>query len=270
MKQTQYLSQFVVFIVLFLGITSNAIENNLSIENTNNGQNIVDALALLSCRGSKQKSCFADTVKRAKCNNLATVNVPNLLLLAKSGNNDQFKKDAEPIAKCNITPTKMKVAFTRGLKAAKKTSGKTKTARKAAPAKKAAKKTSGKTKNAKKATNAKSSKKAKGGKILKKPSKKAAKKTSGKTKNAKKATNAKSSKKAKGGKILKKPSKKAARAKSSKNQTKKAAKKAAKKAEKKDAKKAAKIAARRTSKAGSAHSMQIAKILGEIMKLCLR
>jgi hypothetical protein len=234
MKQTQYLSQFVVFIVLFLGITSNAIENNLSIENTNNGQNIVDALALLSCRGSKQKSCFADTVKRAKCNNLATVNVPNLLLLAKSGNNDQFKKDAEPIAKCNITPTKMKVAFTRGLKAAKKTSGKTKTARKAAPAKKAAKK------------------------------------TSGKTKNAKKATNAKSSKKAKGGKILKKPSKKAARAKSSKNQTKKAAKKAAKKAEKKDAKKAAKIAARRTSKAGSAHSMQIAKILGEIMKLCLR
>ena len=180
MKQTYILTQFVILMILFVGIMSTAVslENNLSAEKGKKkakkvvakANPTVVAIAFIGCAGKSK--CMAAKIKAQKCKlskfslKGATAAVQAFAKAAKAGKkglkgmakaSGAFKKAMKPIATCNITPKKMKAAFTRGLKV-----------RKGKKAKKAAKKAKKVVKKAKKAA-----KKAK--KAAKKP-KKAAKK----------------------------------------------------------------------------------------------
>ena len=253
MKQTQYLTQFVIMMVLVLGITSTALvlENNLTAEKGKKkaaaGAPVaVQALAYISCKGKAK--CMAVSIKKAKCGGLAKFNIKAVQAVAKAfagaakkksvkgmkAAAASFKKLMAPIVKCSLTPKSMKAAFKRGFKIA---GGKAK----AKKVKKALKKVN-KAKKAKKA-----------GKKAAKKAKKAAKKAK---KAAKKAV-----KKAKKGKSAKKAIKKAKKA------IKKAGKKA-KKAGKKAAKKVKKAGKKVAKRVKMAAYILLAKALQALMKLC--
>merc|ERR1712160_169883 len=167
MKQTLILTQFVILMILFVGIMSTtvALENNLSAEKGKKkakkvvakANPTVVAIAFIGCKGKAK--CMAAKIKVQKCK-LAKFSLKGataaVKALAKASG--AFKKAMKPVATCNITPKKMAAAFKRGLKV-----------RKGKKAKKAAKKAKKVIKKTKKAA-----KKAK--KAAKKP-KKAAKKS---------------------------------------------------------------------------------------------
>merc|ERR1712151_1167278 len=89
------------------------------------GSIAVRALAYISCHGNK--GCMAKKVKAAKCK-LASFNLKAAQEIAKnfqeaakkknvkkmSAASGKFKKIMASISQCNITPTGMKAAFTRG------------------------------------------------------------------------------------------------------------------------------------------------------------
>merc|ERR1712195_20587 len=189
-KQTYILTQFVIMMILFVGImsTSLALENNLSAEKGKKAAKktaakanpTVQAIAHLACKGKAK--CMAIKTKGASKCKLAkfTLKAANAAVkaykaaLSKKSVKGQvkasgaFKKAMAPVAACNITPKKMAGAFKRGFKIVK---GK--------KAKKAAKKAKKATKKTKKAVK-------KGKKAAKKGGKKAAKKGK-KAKKAKKS-----------------------------------------------------------------------------------
>jgi cellobiose-specific phosphotransferase system component IIC len=176
MKQTQFLTQFVILMILFVGImsTSLALENNLSAEkgkkkakkSAAKANVTIQALAHLAC-GGKAK-CMAKKIKTQKCKLGKFSLAPALKALkaykAAAGKKNikgqvkassAFKKAMSPIIKCALTPKKYSTAFKRGFKIHK--------GKKAKKAAKKAKKAAKKTKKAKKAV-----KKAKKGKKAKK------------------------------------------------------------------------------------------------------
>jgi len=244
MKQSLYLAQLVIMMVLFAGITSYALslEKNNEEEKGKKASIAVQALAFIGCKGNK--ACMNKKIKIAKCSlskfSISAIHatVDKFKKALKKNDqkgikaaNDVFKKLMAPIVKCNITPKNLKVAFAKGLKMPK--------------SKKAAKK------HAKKAK--KVVKKVKKAKKAKKAAKKAPKKA------AKKAPK----------KAAKKAPKKAAK-KAPKKAAKKAPKKAAKKvAAKKAAKKvAAKKAAKKAPKKAAMTVKALANAILALVKLC--
>ena len=272
MKQTLYLTQFVIMMVLILGITSTALvlENNLTTEGGKKSSVAVHALAHIGCKGNK--ACMAKKMKAAKCGALAKFSLGAVHAIVKKytaalkkksvkgmkGASASFKKAMSPVVACNITPSKLKAAFKRGLKIA----GSKKKAKKLVKkAKKAAKKVKGAKKAKKSAKKAKKSAK-KAVKAAKKGAKKAVKKAVKKlVKKAKKAAKKAVKKAKKGKKGAKKSIKKAGKKiKKAGKKVKKAGKKAAK-AVKKGAKKVKK-AAKKVS------VIAFAKSLLALAKLC--
>ena len=189
MKQTLYLTQFVILMILFVGImsTSLALENNLSAEKGKKKAKkvvakanlTIQALAHLACKGKAK--CMAKKIKTSKCK-LAKFSLKGANAAVKAYQaaaakksikgqvkaSSNFKKAMKAIASCAVTPKKMAVAFKRGFKIQKG-----KKAKKAATkAKKVAKKTKKAKKAGKKAK--KAGKKAKKGKKAGKKAKKAA------------------------------------------------------------------------------------------------
>ena len=265
MKQTLYLTQFVIMMVLFLGITSTvlSLETNITTEGGKKSSATVQALAHIACKGNK--GCMAKKVKASKCGALAKFNlgaVNKSVTSYKAGLKKKstkiqaaaskvFKKAMAPVVACNITPASMKAAFKRGFKIAKSKKAAKKLVKKA-------KKASKKVKKAKKAK--KVAKKVK--KSVKKSAKKAAKKGKKAAKKGKKAAK----------KAVKKAKKAVKKAKKGKKGAKKALKKSAKKvkkAAKKGAKKATKKAAKVVKKAAKKVSyLALVKSLEALVKLC--
>merc|ERR1740117_674186 len=141
MKQTYILTQFVIMMILFVGImsTSLALENNLSAEKGKKAAKktaakanpTVQAIAHLACKGKAK--CMAIKTKGASKCKLAkfTLKAANAAVkaykaaLSKKSVKGQvkasgaFKKAMAPVAACNITPKKMAGAFKRGFKIVK-------------------------------------------------------------------------------------------------------------------------------------------------------
>merc|ERR1740117_717829 len=129
MKQTYILTQFVIMMILFVGImsTSLALENNLSAEKGKKAAKktaakanpTVQAIAHLACKGKAK--CMAIKTKGASKCKLAkfTLKAANAAVkaykaaLSKKSVKGQvkasgaFKKAMAPVAACNITPKKM-------------------------------------------------------------------------------------------------------------------------------------------------------------------
>merc|ERR1712166_343936 len=118
---TYILTQFVIMMILFVGImsTSLALENNLSAEKGKKAAKktaakanpTVQAIAHLACKGKLAKF----TLKAAN----AAVKSYKAALSKKSVKGQvkasgAFKKAMAPVAACNITPKKMAGAFKRG------------------------------------------------------------------------------------------------------------------------------------------------------------
>merc|ERR1712166_416285 len=187
---TYILTQFVIMMILFVGImsTSLALENNLSAEKGKKAAKktaakanpTVQAIAHLACKG-KAKCMAIKTKGASKCKLAkfplkaanAAVKAYKAALSKKSVKGQvkasgAFKKAMAPVAACNITPKKMAGAFKRGFKIVKGKKAK-KAAKKAKKATKKTKKAAKKGKKAKKAVK-------KGKKAAKKGGKKAAKK----------------------------------------------------------------------------------------------
>jgi hypothetical protein len=252
MKQTLYLTQFVIMMVLILGITTTVLSLETNITTEGGSPAIVQALAHIACKGNK--GCIAKTLKAAKCGSLAKFSlaaVNKSVASYKDGlkkksikiqiaASSAFKKAVAPVVACSITPGSMKAAFKRGFKIAKSKKAAKKLAKKAKKASKVVKKAKKAAKKAAKKGKKSAKKAAKKGK---KSAKKAAKKGKKSAKKAKKSAK-KAVKKAK--KAVKKAAKKGKKAAAKKG--KKAAKKAKKSAKK--AKKSAKKAVKKAKKAG--------------------
>ena len=274
MKQTLYLTQFVIMMVLILGITSTALvlENNLTTEGGKKSSVAVHALAHIGCKGNK--ACMAKKMKAAKCGALAKFSlgaVNKSVTSYKAGlkkkntkaqatASSAFKKAMAPVVACNITPASLKAAFKRGFKIAGTKKGAKKLVKKA---KKAVKKVKGakKAKKAAKKTKKAAKKTKKAAKKTKKSAKKAGKKAKKSAKKAKKAIKKAVKKAKKGKKGAVKAVKKAGK------KIKKAGKKV-KKAGKK-AKKAVKKAAKAVKKGAKKVSyLAMAKSILALAKLC--
>ena len=133
MKQIQYLTQFVIMMVLVLGISSTALvlENNLTAEVQNSSSDVLRALANLRC--GKNAKCVARNLKSGgKCKlanfNLAAVQktVASYQSSLKAGNvklqtaaNTTFRKQVRSVTTCSVTPKNVRVAFKRGLRVVK-------------------------------------------------------------------------------------------------------------------------------------------------------
>merc|ERR1712166_921210 len=138
MKQTLILTQFVILMILFVGIMSTTVslENNLSAKKGKKkvakANPTVVAIAFIGCKGKAK--CMAAKIKVQKCKLAkfslkgATAAVKAFAKAAKAGKkglkgmakaSGAFKKAMKPVATCNITPKKMAAAFKRGLKVRK-------------------------------------------------------------------------------------------------------------------------------------------------------
>merc|ERR1712166_1612254 len=121
MKQTLILTQFVILMILFVGIMSTTVslENNLSAEKGKKkvakANPTVVAIAFIGCKGKAK--CMAAKIKVQKCK-LAKFSLKGATLAVKAfaKASGAFKKAMKPVATCNITPKKMAAAFKRGLK----------------------------------------------------------------------------------------------------------------------------------------------------------
>ena len=206
MKQSLILAQFVILMILFVGITTNALAlekgkkkgKKAAKAKVTKVSPVLRAIAFLACAGKAK--CMIAKFKTQKCKLSAWKAPTRAVALYQIGlkkksvklqhkANKSFKAAMKPIATCNITPKNMRTAFSKGLKIvggkkAKKAAKKAKKAvKKAKKAKKAAKK-------AKKAVKKAAKKGKKAAKKGKKAAKKAAKKGKKAAKKAKKAKKA--------------------------------------------------------------------------------
>ena len=188
MKQIQILS----LIVLFLGITSNLLENTNTIEESNTSAPLVAALANIACDGQSGNCVKTRTGLLNTCN-FKAFNLNNLTKAVNTNNFKLYQAAAKPLADCKHTPHRnlfqlkslKKANAAKGSKPSAKAGKKSKAAAK--KAKKAAARKANKAAPAKKVATKKVAKKAAAAPAKKVAAKKAAKKAVSKKVAAKKA-----------------------------------------------------------------------------------
>ena len=132
MKQTLYLTQFVILMILFVATTALTFETNLNAKEETGHDSTVQAIAKLACKGNKK--CILSKLKSAgSCKLASAIDKAKLAvkhykyaLRKRSAKKQQaaraeFIKAVKPIADCSITPSNIKSAFKRGFKVVKST-----------------------------------------------------------------------------------------------------------------------------------------------------